>query len=173
MKWLKTHFLLLLFFCCTGLAQQIAAQKILILDKPGKIKRMRYNIGYPIQLKSISNQLVYDGILTNMYDSCVVVNGKEILFEDIETVYKSRRFFPKASYITRTVGVGYVCLEFVNNLINSRKLMDGQTLAFGGSLVATSYLFDWLKVRRFRVCKAWRLRIIELTGLPPELMPPK
>jgi len=157
---MRNKFLVLLLLLTIAFID-LSAQKLLIIDKPNSYNRLRFRENEAIHLKSVSNQLDYNGILVKILDSTIIVNETEILLDDIEIVYKHRHFFERAAIYSMIAGAGYTSLDMVNNLINNQQIVKLESVITGGSLLGIGMICQKLSLKKYKIYKAWRARIIE------------
>lgn len=140
------------------------AQRIFIVEKPGKFKNFKYFVGDDITLRKYPDGVKVGGIIHEITDTSLLINyDNEIMLADIERVIKKRWGFRLLSGATRIGGAGYFALDVVNNIITGNPtIVDENTLIISGSLVAFSYAIVPLHNRPLKKGK-WRIKILNMS----------
>ena len=142
----------------------VDAQRILLVEKPGKFKNYKYFVGDDIILKTFPNNQKHEGIIHEITDTSILINfSNEIMLKDINKVLRKRAGLPWLSLIVRTIGVGYFMLDVVNNTINNEPMVDQQTLMISGGLVAFSYAIVPLHNRHLKRGEKWRIKVLNMS----------
>lgn len=141
------------------------AQRILLIDKPGKFKNFKYFIGDDIVLKTAPYGNKTEGTIHVITDTSLIINfDHEILLEDIEVILKPRWGMKLLSRITRIAGGGYFLLDVTNNLITGNPtIVDENTLIISAGLVAFSYALVPLHNRRMEPGNKWRMQVLNMS----------
>ena len=145
---------------------RVNAQVTLLLERPGTIKYYMYHKGdhLSISYKKGTEGFHDAGEITDITDSAFQINNiNRYNFRDVTCVYRPR-FLPRL--LTRTAlvfGAGYIGLTAANQAINSNKpIIDGNTLAIGGSALAVAGISSFFEKRKFELGEKWRLRKVDL-----------
>jgi len=141
------------------------SQNILILDKPGKVNRIRYYTGDLIHLKTHDREKLY-GEIEIIKDSSFVVNRQEIKLSEVKYIQNTKRHkgWDFLSGVSLTAGLGYFILDSGNKLING----EGREIANSRMVVTTSIFMGVFLVsnrianRKYRINKNRKLKIINL-----------
>lgn len=168
---IKPHlliFCLISFFLLSVGSNEAAAQKILALDKPGKVNRIRYMQNDYIRLKTIGNQYL-DGEITKLGDSSFWIGNQEITLDSIKYIKKTQGGYGwgLVGNISLIAGLGYFGLDATNRIINSddpivpRRTRVSSSVFLG--IFATTAIIN---NRKYRINKRRRLKIIDLEIAP-------
>lgn len=144
----------------------VKAQVTLLLERPGTIKYYMYHKGdhLSISYRKGTEGFHDAGEITDITDSTFQINNiNRYNFRDVACVYRPR-FLPLLLARTALVfGVGYTGLTAANQAINSKRpLIDGNTLAIGGSALAVAGISSFFEKRKFELDEKWRLRKVDL-----------
>lgn len=161
MKYIKRTFIL---FAIMMAFSAVNAQRILLIDKPGKFKNFKYFIGDKIELKLAPNGNKTEGTIHVITDTSLIINfDNEIMLEDIEMVLKPRWGLKLLSKITRIAGAGYFLLDVVNNAITGNPtIVYKNTVMISAGLVAFSYALVPLHNRRMTPGDKWRMQVLNM-----------
>lgn len=153
--------LILVMLCIIPAAH---AQRILLVEKPGKFKNFKYFVGSDINLRKLPSGNKLSGTIHEITDTSIVINyDNEVMLEDIERIIKKRWGFRLLSATTRIGGAGYFALDVVNNVITGNPTIVAQeTVIISASLVAFSYAIVPLHNRPFKKGK-WRIKILNMS----------
>jgi hypothetical protein len=140
------------------------AQRILIVEKPGKFKNFKYFVGSDISLRILPAGNRVSGIIHEITDSSILINyDNEIMLSDIERVIKNRWGFSLLSKVTRISGAGYFVIDALNSVITGNPtIVTEKTAIISGSLVAFSYVLVPLHSRPLKKGK-WRIKILNMS----------
>lgn len=150
--------LLLVLFC-----QTVDAQKVLLLQKPGKTKRFFYQSGDKIVVRMGDPEFAVSGEITNIDDSsCTVNRNYTFQFTKVNEVL-IRRPFLSGSWRTMFVAAGiYFFGSMFNHAINHEEpLIDNTVPYVSGSFVAlgtTSYL---LRNKHCKMKDGWKIKVLD------------
>ena len=140
------------------------AQRILLLEKPGKFKNHKYFVGSSIALKTIPYGEKYDGTIHVITDTSIVINFDEIMLSDIEVIMRPRWALGLLSKVTRVAGAGYFILDVVNNSIDGHStIVDKNTVMISAGLVAFSYLIVPLHNKKMKDGNPWRIKVLNMS----------
>jgi hypothetical protein len=141
------------------------AQRILLVEKPGKFKNFKYFVGNDITLKTYPDGLKQKGTIHVITDTSIVINfDNEIMLEEIQMILRRRWGFSLVSKITRIAGAGYFLLDVVNRAINNDSpVVDKNTVMISAGLVAFSYALVPLHNRRMEQGEKWRIRVLNMS----------
>ena len=139
------------------------AQKVLLLQKPGKTKRFLYYTGDKIILRTGEPEFAVSGEITYVDDSNITVN-KNYTYQltKVREVTIIRPFLNKAWRMMYLAGGVYAVGSVFNRAINSDKPWVDNTIPIvGGSFVvlgATSYLF---RQKHCKIDDGWKLKVLD------------
>jgi hypothetical protein len=80
-------FLLLL---CLADATSWAQGRYLVLDKPGKVKRLRFRVGDEVSIKLKDDRREYRDVITHVTDTSIVIMGTDVPLSGIRAVVVRR-----------------------------------------------------------------------------------
>ena len=161
MKLLFQIFTLIALFLLVNTAD---AQRILLVEKPGKFKNYKYFVGDDIKIKTLYNQK-HRGIIHVITDTSIVINfDNEIMLDDIKVILRRRIGLRFMSNFTRYAGAGYFVLDVVNRSINGDSpVVHQNTLIISGGLVAFSYALVPLHDRPLKRGEKWRIKVLNMS----------
>lgn len=150
--------LIIVLFC-----QTIDAQKVILLQKPGKTKRFMYETGDKITVRMGSPEFLAGGEITYIDDSlCIVNKNFTIPFANVKEVKITRHFLYGAWRMMFLASAVYAGGSMLNRALHSDKpLIDNTIPIASGSFIAlgaTSYLL------RYKHCKmkdGWKLKVLD------------
>ena len=158
--------LLLLFFALFSMS--LCAQHILVLDKGGRIKRLRYRPGDTLLVKLHSGEKVRN-MITRIDSGSFTLGARKISVEDVKKVYKRRYFFDK--YWPYAIQGGLYYAGFY--VLNTYLFGTGHPFTNPGFYIPTASLFvaagimNWLSHRRYRIGRCCNLKTLNLGNLEP------
>jgi hypothetical protein len=148
-------------------------QKYLVLDKAGKVKRLRFFVGDPIKFRLWSGGRKHKGEIASIGDSTfgfLIHNDITNRFEyqhfrvsDVRSVSVSRRipFISAASYMAPLAGVGLMALDVINSRGTGPGWLQSGVVKTGGSLIAFGGVGQLLSRRTYRLRGYKRLRVLQ------------
>ena len=150
--------MLLLIFC-----QEIDAQRVILLQKPGKTKRFLYYPGDKIAVRMGEPEFTASGEISYVDDSiCVVNKNFSIQFSKVKEVRITRQFLNHNYRKLLSVPFVYTGISMINRGIHKEKpLIDKTVYIAAGSfftLGTLSYLF------RYKHCKmkdGWQMKVLD------------
>lgn len=157
------HFILILLFLTFSL-EVLCQEKYLVLDKPGRTKRIRYYTGDEIIFKLKGDKTVYSNVVEGVGDSSIQVRGTHIPIKEIASIirhnesgllYQITRILPKA-------GMLYFLADTFNPIFRGEKPSVSRSgVIVGGSLIAGSYALRLFKKRTLKINKYRTLKILQ------------
>lgn len=160
---MKLHLYLIWTLLFVLMCQTVEAQKVLLLQKPGKTKRFFYSPGDKIVIQMGDPEFRVSGTITSIDDSsCTVNRNYTFQLSKVKEVSRVRPFL-NGSWRTWFVAAGvYFFGSMFNHAINGEEpLIDNTVPYVSGSFVAlgtTSYL---LRNKHFKVEKGWTLKVLD------------
>ena len=150
--------LLLVLFC-----QTVDAQKVLLLQKPGKTKRFFYESGDKIVVRMGDPEFEVSGEITYIDDSsCTVNRNYTFQLSKVHEVYIKRPFLSGAWRMMFLAAGVYFAGSIFNHAINHEEpLIDSTVPIVSGSFIAlgtTSYL---LRNKHCKMEKGWKLKVLD------------
>ena len=139
----------------------------LILEKLGRKQRIIYQFGDEIILKLKNDPNEFKGIITEFYDSTLVIENVYVRLNDInyiKTVHTKGFLSPSNGPKLIIAGVGLFLIDQLNHtLIQGNDFRIPKEIAIAsGALVAAGIFWTTLKYRKFRPGKNKRIRIVLL-----------
>ena len=156
---------ILVFAAFLALAFPADAQRILLLEKPGKFKNFKYFVGDDIVVKTMPYDTRYDGVIHEITDSSILINfDNEIMLENISMVMKRRWGWSLLSKVTRIAGAGYFILDVTNRAINNQSpVVTENTVMISAGMVAFSYALVPVHYKRMKKGEKWRLKVLNMS----------
>jgi hypothetical protein len=149
---------LLVFIC-----QTVDAQKVLLVQKPGKTKRFLYYPGDRIIVRIGDPEFTVSGEIANIDDSsCTINRNYTFQFSKVKEVTRVRPFL-NGSWRMMFLAAGvYFAGSMFNHAINHEEpLIDNTVPIVSGSFVAlgtTSYL---LRHKHCKIEDGWKLKVLD------------
>ena len=147
------------------LASGVFAQRVLLVEKPGKFKNYKYFVGDEIVLKVAPYGEKHDGIIHEVTDTSLLINfDNEIMLDEIQMILRPRWGLNILSKVTRIAGAGYFILDVVNRSINNQSpVVNENTLMISAGLVAFSYALVPFHDKRMKRGDKWRIKVLNLS----------
>ena len=162
---MRTYAHILLFLAMGLMFSSAQAQRVLLIEKPGKFKNYKYYIGNNIALKTLPFGEKYDGNIHVITDTSIVINfDNEIMLSDIEVIIRPRWGLGLLSKVTRIAGAGYFVLDVANNSLTGQPtIVDKNTAIISAGLIAFSYLIVPLHNKRMKAGNPWRIKVLNMS----------
>ena len=156
---------ILVFIAFLSLAFPADAQRILLIEKPGKFKNYKYFVGDDIVVKTTPYDQRYEGTIHEITDTSILINfDNEIMLENISIVMRRRWAWSLLSKVTRIAGAGYFMLDVTNRAINGQSpVVTENTMMISAGMVAFSYALVPVHYKRMRRGEKWRLKVLNLS----------
>lgn len=153
----------LLLMCFIG--PDLIAQRVLLVEKPGRFKNYKYFVGNDIVLKTAPYGEKHEGVIHEVTDTSILINfDNEIMIEDIEMILRPRWGLNLLSKVTRVAGAGYFILDVVNRAINNQSpVVNENTLMISAGLVAFSYALVPFHDKRIKKGEKWRIKVLNMS----------
>ena len=158
---------LLLLFLCISLAP-LHAQKILTLNKPGPVTRIRYYENDEISFKLKGENIVHTGKITQLTDSNFLLNELyPIPIQNISMVidYKKGYWFRVLYKITLTAGIFLAGIGTFNIIVTPDvpSYAVARVYITSAALVGSSFIFKHYSVRKYRINRNRYLKVLDVT----------
>lgn len=150
--------IILILFC-----QTVEAQKVLLLQKPGKTKRYFYTQGDKITVRMGEPEFEVSGEITYIDDStCTVNRNYTFQLSKVHQVYIKRPFL-SGSWRKLYLAAGlYFAGSIFNHAINSEEpLIDNTVPIVSGSFVALGTTAYLLRNKHCKAEKGWKLKVLD------------
>ena len=150
--------LLLVIFC-----QEVDAQKVILLQKPGKTKRFLYYPGDKFTVRMGEPEFIAGGELTFIDDSlCVVNKNFSIQLSKVKEVRTTRHFLNGSWRMMFLVPVVYTGMSMINRGIHDEKpLIDNTVPIVAGSFFALGTLSYLLRYKHYKMKDGWQLKVLD------------
>ncbi len=150
--------LLLVLFC-----QVVNAQKVLLLQKPGKTKRYMYYPGDRIIVRIGDPESVVSGEITNIDDSsCTVNRNYTFQLSKVKEVRLVRPFLNSSWRMLFLAGGVYFAGSMFNHAINHEEpLIDNTVPIVTGSFAALGTTSYMLRNKHCKMGKGWKLKVLD------------
>jgi hypothetical protein len=152
----------LLFFVI--LMSNAYAQHILVLERPGTIKNYKYYQHDEIRLKTSSTQVIYQGKITAINDSSIVVNyANEIFIDDMAKIYTFQWGFDFLRRLGFSAGALFLAVSLTNGGLNGFDSNGATEMVLGSvGIMAFSAAMIPLKWRGHKIDNTkWRVKILD------------
>ncbi|MBN4061908.1 hypothetical protein JYU20_01760 [Bacteroidales bacterium AH-315-I05] len=141
------------------------SQKVLVLSKPGKTKKI-FETGDELHFKLKNDNILFSGIINEITDSTVMLGNDIISIRRISVVRDSQRGFQLQKYSKRFIAFGITAFVFntIYNLTSeeSAVIIDASTIIISGGFLLSGYLMSLIKKgKKYRLNKKLKLRVIE------------
>lgn len=150
-----------------GLFLNADAQKILLLEKTKKFKRIRYYEGDPFAFRVDNDKYAIAGRLDMILDNGVVVDGELFRFENITMVLNFKKYavfraLSKSAFIAIPPMLVFTILHRGLNT-GEELLIDRNSLQVMGVFAGIGAILWPFKARKYRLGKKWQLRTLDIT----------
>ncbi|MFA5970832.1 MAG: hypothetical protein WC780_00675 [Lentimicrobiaceae bacterium] len=145
------------------ICQTVDAQKVLLLQKPGKTKRFLYYTGDKIIIRTGDPEFEVRGEITYIDDSIVTVN-KNYTYQlaKVKEVIIKRPFLNgswRMMYLTSGI---YAAGSIFNRAINNNKpLVDNTIPVVSGSFIALGTASYLLRNKHCKIEDGWKLKVLD------------
>jgi len=188
---MSMHRLLIIFGLLVGLACQVSAQilqtapeevdtlrqpkttpspffkqqKYLVLDKPGKVKRIRFFPGSEITFRLKNDPVVYHDYITAVDDSSFTIFGTKVLIKEVDRIILRNHswFVNQGSVLLPAAGLIYFLADNVNPLLRGQEgvSVSKGSMIVAGSLIGTGLVLRTFRKKQHRIGNNKRLRVLE------------
>lgn len=159
----KTGCLFLIIIFLVSLSGR--AQKIVSLQKPGKVKRIRYMIGDKIHIQ-LKDKTKIKGDITMILDSSFAIDGEYVDIDNVNAVFKNRKFFSFVNTLSKTAFVFFGGISTVNAIRRHDEILTEETKVTFVTLGTVAIATEFLARRKYRLKRCCSLRILDLTMTP-------
>lgn len=141
------------------------SQKYLVLDKPGKVKRLRFPVGSQLTFQIKEDRTVYTDEITAVDDSSFTISGIRVRIGDVDRIIVRRKngFVGQVSKKLIQAGVLYFLLDNLNPIfLGRRELSVSQgSWIVGAAFVGPGLLLKLFQRKIYRIGKRRCLRVLE------------
>ena len=160
---MKFRYLLCFTFIVLILSQTAEAQKVLLLQKPGKTKRFFYETGDKISVKIGEPEFAVSGEITFIDDTLVTINRNfTFSINKVTEVIRPRTWFLyswKKLYLASALYAGG---SMLNHAINGEEPIFDNTIPWvSGSFIVLGTTAYLLRYHPFKIENQWRLKVLD------------
>jgi len=164
---MQFRFIWILIPCCMFFATEGSAQKILLLEKTKKFKRIRHFQGDHLAFRVDNERYAISGEIELILDNGIVVGDKMYMFENITMVLNYQKFaafraLSKAAFIAIPPMLVYTMLHRGINT-GEQPLLDRNSLQVVSVFAGIGVILWPFKARKYRLGNKWQLRTIDIT----------
>ena len=146
-------------------APAFVPQKFLALDKPGKIKRVRFFVGQEITFRLKNDPITYRDYITAIDDSSFTIFGTKVPIRDVDRIIlrSNSWFVNQGSVLLPAAGVIYFLADNLNPVIQGNEgfsVSRGSVVVAAG-LVGTGIILRIFAKRSHKIGNNKRLRVLE------------
>lgn len=160
---MKKYLLYLFTFILVFTIQKAGAQKVLLLQQPGKAKRFFYYPGDRITVKLGEPEFIAGGVITYIDDSvCTINKNYTFQLEKVKEVIRGRHFLENTWKKLYATAIIYSLGSIINRGIHSETpLIDRSIPITSGSFVALGTTSMLLRKRHCKMKNNWRLKVLD------------
>ena len=144
-------------------SQVIEAQKVILLQKPGKTKRFLYYVGDKITVSMGDPEFITSGEITYIDDSiCIVNKNFTIPLSGIKEVKITRHFLNGSWGMMFLASAVYAGGSMINRgAHNEKPLIDNTIPIVSGSFIALGTTAYLLRYRHCSMKDGWKLKVLD------------
>jgi hypothetical protein len=160
---MKIHAFLIWTILFFLICDTVDAQKVILLQKPGKTKRYLYTQGDKIAVKMGDPEFEASGEITNIDDSsCTINRDYTFQFSKVHEVYIKRPFLSGSWRMMFLAAGVYFAGSMFNHAINQEEpLIDNTVPYVCGSFVALGSTAYLLRNKHLKMEKGWKLKVLD------------
>jgi len=153
--------------CCMFFATEGSAQKILLLEKTKKFKRIRHFQGDHFAFRVDDEKFAFTGEIEAILDNGIIMNGEFFAIDRISMVLNYKKFAvfralsKSAFYSIPPMFVFTVMHRGLN--VGEPLLIDRPSLQVMVVFAAIGAILWPFKARKYRLGNKWQLRVIDIT----------
>lgn len=161
---MKISYLLLFFFFFSVLPTQ--AQKVLQMEKRGKVKTKKYYLGEELTFKLKGDKDWYTDVMIDIKveEEIIVFSERFVKVSDIKTIksYKNARFANRTEKSLYSFGAAWLLFSLGGTLVGEP--LNDLTWKVPAASVGLGFLIKKLfYTRKYRIGKKRRLRVLDLS----------
>jgi len=142
----------------------VSAQKTLMFEKIGTLKKYYYHTGDPIRLRALKQDTLLKGRVWAISDSMVSVTGMrpvDLRLNEINTFYQ-RFYFPrKLSRYLIPGSLGIFSIIVVDHLLNHEQVFTSDLFIISGSVLGGGLLTFSLSQKKHRIGYRWKVKVLD------------
>ncbi len=160
---MKIYFLSICTLILILLCQSVDAQKVLLVQKPGKAKRFMYQAGDRISFRYGIPEFTVDGKITYLDDSVCIVNKDFIVqLSKVKEVTITRHFLNGSWRKLYLVSALYAGGSMLNRGLNKQEpLIDNTVPIVSGSFIILGTTAMLLRYRHCKMEDGWKLKVLD------------
>jgi hypothetical protein len=160
---MKLYLLLIGTLLLVLVSQAVEAQKVLLLQKPGKTKRFFYEQGDKISVRMGEPEFTVYGVITYIDDSvCTVNKDYTFQFSKVNEVIRTRHFLSGSWRKLYLAAVLYAGGSMINRGINGNEpLIDNTIPIVSGSFVVLGTTALLLRYKHCKMENGWKLKVLD------------
>jgi predicted phage tail protein len=157
--------LILLLLLISGGITSSYAQRVLVLDKRGKVKRLHYRMGDKIKV-TMKDNVTISGMIEGMTDDEIIVQGDYVPVADIAVVHRTIPALRFLGGLMMTAGAFYIGVQTVNSVVAGDEFADDRIWIPAGISIGVGGILFLLSKKKHKVYGTGDLRIINPTPIP-------
>jgi hypothetical protein len=157
----RTGFLLFFLFASWN---SFCQEKYLVLDKPGRIKRIRYYTGDEIMFRLRGDKTTYSNIIQAIGDSTIKVRDTDVSIREIHSIirYSDNGFLYQIARILPKAGMLYFLADTFNPIFRGEKPdISRSGVVVGSTLIATGYTIRLFRKRTLKINNYRTIKILQ------------
>lgn len=158
-----------LFILASSISISSYSQKILVFDRDGHDKRIRFRIHDEIAVRTIDGSSWTTGEITDMSDSAITIGGNVVVVSRIEAIrYDSRssgvQLLRNVTYMLPFAGLALISIYAINAIINNDyPAYSDNTLIISGAFIVSRPIVYLLIYHKHKINQHHRLKIIDVS----------
>lgn len=162
-KFMKLRFLIIPVLIILMFSQITEAQKVILLQKPGKSRWFMYKTGDKISLRMGEPEFPVAGTITAIDDSfCTVDHNYTFQLTKVHEVIRNRYFLNGAWRMLYLSSFVYLGGSMFNHAINSETPLVDNTIPYvSGSLAALGTTALIFRHKHCKVKDGWKLKVLD------------
>ncbi|MCK9424106.1 MAG: hypothetical protein M0Q38_16090 [Bacteroidales bacterium] len=147
------------------LVGHIYAQKTLMVEKIGTLRKYYYHVGDPMKLKVSKQDTLLRGKLWSLGDSMIYIaelRPFEVHLKDVGSVYKKFAFPRRLGKMLIFGSAGIFGIIVVDHLINNEPVFTPDLFIIAGSTMGAGLISLSLSQKRCRIGNTWKLKILNI-----------
>jgi hypothetical protein len=160
---MKLRLLLILSILFLLFWQAVEAQKVILLQKPGKSKRYLYYPGDKIAVRMGDPEFIAGGDITYIDDSiCIVNKNFSIPLSRVKEVRRTRHFLNGSWRLMFVTAGVYAGGSIINHAINNETPVFDNTIPIvSGSFIALGTISYLLRYKHCKMENGWVLKVLD------------
>ncbi len=162
------------FFICILFASLIIsdcnAQKILVFDRDGHVRRIRFHIQDEIAVRTADNSLWEYGEITDIGDSTITISDTVIFVSKIKAIrFESQgggtNLLRQATLKLPAAAVVLLAFDAINTASNNPRTVvySKSTLITAGALIIAGPIAYFFTFHKYKINKRHRLKVIDVS----------